>query len=238
MIAHAPRAAADFSLGVEIEGGRIIHLVDEGSPLPARVRRLFTTVSDSQAAVDINILAQRGLRSISLGRLLLSGIARSRRGDPRIEIAMIVDADGIVRVRARDLDTGASQKAAFSMEPRVGEGAAGLKSRIFSLISRVREESLMLPPGHARLAAEVRDAVSSAFISVGGRDTEEMAACILALETILGEMCVIARRPMTAAPGAPSRAAAPGASSRSAAHAPGPAPFTSASVHGWEAPRG
>ncbi len=219
----APRAAADFSLGVEIEGGQVIRLVDEGAPLPARVRRLFTTVSDSQAAVDINVLARRGLRSISIGRLLLSGIARSRRGDPRIEIAMIVDRDGLVRVRARDLDTGASQKAAFSVEPSVGEGVAGLKSRIFSLISRVREESLMLPPGHARLAAEIRDAVSSAFISVGGRDAEEMAACIVALETILGELCAVARRPMASASGR-------------ARYAPRPAPFST--VSGWEAPRG
>ena len=197
MISRGAGEAAGYSLGVEIEGGQVICLMEEGSTLPARSRRLFTTVDDGQAAVDINVVARRGMRSVSMGRLLLSGISRSRKGNPRIEIAVTADSDGLVRVRARDLDTGASQRASFSVEPDTGKGAAGLKSRVFSLITRVREESHALAPD-PRLAAEIGEAVRCAFISVGGRDLEEMAACITVLETILAEMRARAGRPTAA----------------------------------------
>ena len=186
-------AVAEFSLGVEIEGGRIIGILRAGSPLPAIARRLFTTVSDSQTAVDINIMARRATRTSSMGRLLLSGISQSRKGDARIEIAVLVDRESLVRVRARDLDSGAIQRAAFSLEPAVWEGEEGLTLRITALIARVREEATRLPPGSVRLFSELHDVMSTSYLSVARKNTEDMAGCVTALETILGEIITITR---------------------------------------------
>lgn len=214
MIARGGSAVAEYSLGIEIEGGRIISLLEKGSPLPARVRRLFTTVSDRQAAIDVNILAGKTSRYVPVGRLLLSGVSCSRRGDPCIEIAMIVDRDGLVRVRARDLDTGATQIAAFPLEPDPAQGSAELKGRIFSLIARVREESRALPPGHTALLSEIREVTNAGFISVGGGDVDGMTGCITVLETILGEIIARTRGQESGRPEAGSPKSHWGASSR------------------------
>lgn len=189
MSAQAGAAIAEFSISIEIDGGRVVVLVEEGTPLPAHARRLFTTVSDGQAAVDINILTSRASGFISMGRFLLSGISNAHRGDPRIEIVVEVDIDGIVRASAYDMDTDASQAVTFSTETTRAAGGPGLKGRILSLITRVRIEARMLAQGeHAALVSEIQEIMETSFASIGTRDAERMSSCLTALETVLGEI--------------------------------------------------
>ena len=138
-----------YSLGVEIEGGRFIPLIKRNSRVPVRMKRMFTTISDNQGAVEINVLQGdqvRCAKNISIGRFLLSGIREASRGEPRIEVSFQLDVDGILHVEARDLDTGARQWVILSggesekmeKEKLSFSRRAKLKNRLKSLISRVQ----------------------------------------------------------------------------------------------------
>ncbi|MFP3958561.1 MAG: Hsp70 family protein [Spirochaetaceae bacterium] len=107
-------------LGVEIDEDRYVTLLERNTRLPAEVKRVFTTVSDNQRSVEINVLqgdAERASKNRSLGKFMLSGIRTGRRGEPKIEVGFEMDADGIVHVSARDVDTGAVQRKTVTASP-------------------------------------------------------------------------------------------------------------------------
>ncbi|AFG38125.1 Hsp70 family protein [Spirochaeta africana] len=185
------RDVTAFDLGVEIEQGRFVPLVKRNSPLPAAAERLFTTISDEQAAVEIHVL--QGNQAVasgnsSLGRFLLDGIQRGRRGQPRIRIKFRVDADGLVHVGAIDQETGAEQEVTLS---GAGDAAPelGRRSRVQSLVQRlerqVRAASEQLDPGFQR---EAREVCSLARRSMLQQDDEALDQIRGALETLLIEV--------------------------------------------------
>jgi molecular chaperone DnaK len=102
-----------LSLGVEIENGIFIPIIPRNTPIPTSASKIFTTVVDNQESVEIHILqGERSLAkdNISLGKFELTGIRKAKKGEPRIEVTFEIDIDGILRVSAVDLSTGASQK--------------------------------------------------------------------------------------------------------------------------------
>lgn len=101
-----------LSLGVEIEGGIFIPIINRNTPIPTSSSRIFTTVTDNQESVEIHILqGEKPLAkdNISLGRFELKGIRKAKKGEPRIEVKFEIDIDGIISVSAVDLTTGVSQ---------------------------------------------------------------------------------------------------------------------------------
>ncbi len=102
-----------LSLGVETVGGIFTKIIERNTPIPTSASRIFTTIADNQTTVEIHVLqGERPLAkdNISLGRFQLTGIRPAPRGVPRIEVTFSIDVNGIVHVRARDLDTGKEQK--------------------------------------------------------------------------------------------------------------------------------
>ncbi len=102
-----------LSLGVETIGGIFTKIIDRNTPIPTSASRIFTTVADNQTTVEIHVLqGERPLAedNISLGKFQLTGIRPAPRGVPRIEVTFSIDVNGIVSVKARDLDTGKEQK--------------------------------------------------------------------------------------------------------------------------------
>jgi molecular chaperone DnaK len=102
-----------LSLGIETLGGVFTKLIERNTTIPASRNQIFSTASDSQTAVDINVL--QGERSLakdntSLGRFQLVGIPPAPRGMPQIEVAFDIDANGILKVTAKDKGTGKEQK--------------------------------------------------------------------------------------------------------------------------------
>jgi len=88
-------------------------IIDRNSTIPTRKSRIFTTVADNQAKVEVHTL--QGEREISahnksLGRFDLVGIPPAPRGTPQIEVTFDIDSNGIVNVSARDLATKREQK--------------------------------------------------------------------------------------------------------------------------------
>jgi len=100
------------SLGIEVANQRTEILLPRDTPIPTSVKRRFTTPSDNQTSVPINILegeSEKVVDNRPLGLFRLTGIRRAPRGVPRIEVEFKVDTNGILSVSATDIDTGRSQ---------------------------------------------------------------------------------------------------------------------------------
>jgi molecular chaperone DnaK len=98
-----------LSLGVETLGGVFTKLIERNSTIPTEKKQIFSTATDNQPAVTINVLqGERAMAkdNISLGQFHLQGIPPAPRGVPQIEVKFSIDADGIVHVTAKDLGTG------------------------------------------------------------------------------------------------------------------------------------
>ncbi|MBP8718597.1 MAG: molecular chaperone DnaK [Atribacterota bacterium] len=102
-----------LSLGIETLGGVFTKLIERNTTIPVSKKEIFSTASDNQTAVDINVLqGERPLAkdNTSLGRFQLVGIPPAPRGMPQIEVSFDIDADGILKVTAKDKGTGKEQK--------------------------------------------------------------------------------------------------------------------------------
>ena len=106
-----------LSLGVETMGGVMTKMIDRNTTIPASKTEVYSTAADNQTSVEINVL--QGEREMaadnkSLGKFNLSGIPAARRGVPQIEVTFDIDANGIVKVTAKDKATGKSQQITIS----------------------------------------------------------------------------------------------------------------------------
>ncbi len=101
-------------LGVATAGRYTDILINKNSPIPVEMTRVFSTSSDFQTVVDIEVCEgenKRFAENQALGTLRLEGLRPAPRGETRIEVSFLLDADGILQVAARDLGTGQSQHA-------------------------------------------------------------------------------------------------------------------------------
>jgi molecular chaperone DnaK len=102
-----------LSLGIETLGGVFTKLIEKNTTIPASRKQIFSTATDNQTAVDINVLqGERPMAkdNTSLGRFQLVGIPPAPRGIPQIEVSFDIDANGILNVKAQDKGTGKEQK--------------------------------------------------------------------------------------------------------------------------------
>ncbi|MDD7107506.1 MAG: molecular chaperone DnaK [Prevotellaceae bacterium] len=101
-----------LSLGIETLGGVMTKLIDANTTIPCKKSETFSTAADNQTEVTIHVLqGERPMASQnkSIGQFNLTGIAPARRGIPQIEVSFDIDANGILKVSAKDKATGKEQ---------------------------------------------------------------------------------------------------------------------------------
>ncbi|MFO7264955.1 MAG: molecular chaperone DnaK [Limnochordales bacterium] len=102
-----------LSLGIETLGGVFTKIIERNTTIPTSAKQIFTTAADNQTSVEIHVLqGERAMAAdnVTLGRFILDGIPPAPRGVPKIEVTFDIDANGIVKVSAKDLATGRAQQ--------------------------------------------------------------------------------------------------------------------------------
>jgi molecular chaperone DnaK len=101
-----------LTLGIETLGGVMTKLIDANTTIPCKKSETFSTAADNQTEVTIHVLqGERPMaaQNKSIGQFNLTGIAPARRGIPQIEVTFDIDANGILKVSAKDKATGKEQ---------------------------------------------------------------------------------------------------------------------------------
>jgi molecular chaperone DnaK len=101
-----------LSMGIETMGGVMTKLIDANTTIPCKKSEIFSTAADNQTEVTIHVLqGERPMaaQNKSIGQFNLTGIAPARRGVPQIEVTFDIDANGILKVSAKDKATGKEQ---------------------------------------------------------------------------------------------------------------------------------
>ncbi|HET9491220.1 MAG TPA: molecular chaperone DnaK [Methylomirabilota bacterium] len=120
-----------LSLGIETLGGIVSVLIPRNTTIPTSARELFTTSVDGQTVVDLHVV--QGERELagdcrSLARFELRGIDPMPAGMPKLEVTFLIDADGILRVTAKELRTG--KAAAIDVKPTYGLSEADVERMV------------------------------------------------------------------------------------------------------------
>ena len=196
-----------LSLGIETLGGVCTRIIERNTTLPIRKSQIFTTASSFQSSVDIHVL--QGERPMAhqnkeLGRFQLTGIRRAPRGVPQIEVTFSIDANGIVNVSAKDLDTGKAQQITITASSnmsredidravrdaqRYAAEDAKLKAEA---TARDRCEQMIFQAGNAKNISKedktrLAEAVKTARRAVKSKDPAQMNGAADQLEALLNE---------------------------------------------------
>lgn len=123
-----------LTLGIETEGGIRTSLIEKNTTVPTKKSQIFSTAAENQPQVEVHVLQgerQMAADNKSLGRFVLDGIPPAPRGVPQIEVTFDIDANGILKVSAKDKGTGKEQSIRI-------EGSSGLSEEE---IERMKQEA-------------------------------------------------------------------------------------------------
>ena len=155
-----------LSLSIETVGGIATKIIDRNTTIPAKHSQVFTTAAPFQTAVDIKVL--QGERHFArdnklLGNFRLKGIRRAMAGVPQIQVTFEIDANGIVKVSAKDLGTGNMQEITISSTTNMSEDEirrAMEDARQYEAWDKERKAALDVRNEGERLAYEADKALS------------------------------------------------------------------------------
>ncbi len=156
-----------MSLSIETVGGVATRLIERNTTLPTRYAKVFSTATAYQSNVEINVL--QGERPMardnkSIGKFRLKGIRKAPAGVPQIEVTFDIDANGILRVSAKDLDTQKEQSITITANDRMSDAEieqAMRDAQQYAGEDLKKRAALDLKNESDRYAAQVRQALTN-----------------------------------------------------------------------------
>ncbi|MFN5189400.1 MAG: Fe-S protein assembly chaperone HscA [Chitinophagia bacterium] len=155
-----------LSLGIETMGGLMDVLLPRNSKIPTQAGRQYTTQKDGQSGIQIAIY--QGERDLvkdnrKLGEFTLSGIPSMPAGLPKVDVQFLINADGILQVRAKELRTGLTQS--IDIKPQYGLTDAEVEQRLMDSITYAKQDIATRALVEAKTEAEQILSVTEKFMS-------------------------------------------------------------------------
>jgi molecular chaperone DnaK len=222
-----------LTLGIETLGGVFTPLIERNTTIPAKKNEIFSTAADNQPAVEIHVL--QGERKMAndnktIGRFNLDGIPQAPRGVPQIEVTFDIDANGILKVLAKDLGTGKQQHITITASSGLSdedidqmvkdaEAHAAEDEKLREKVdlknqadSTVFQTEKFLKENEDKISAEQKAEVEAAIEPVKkALEAEDYEAMKTTLDTLNEKMQAAATEMYAQAQGQPGAEGAPGA---------------------------
>ena len=182
-----------LSLSIETVGGVSTCLIKRNSTIPTRYSRVFTTSAPYQSSVDIHVL--QGERPMArdnktIGRFRLKGIRKAMAGVPQIEVTFDIDVNGILKVSAKDLDTGKAQSITITADDRMSDmeiQQAIHDAQEYAGQDQLRRDALELIGEAQKKTAEARQILKVQDKQMEKGRKKQMKKNVAALEKVLAK---------------------------------------------------
>lgn len=183
-----------LSLSIETIGGVATKLVEKNSTLPLSYSKVFSTAAPYQRSVDIHVL--QGERPMAkdnktIGKFKLKGIRKAPAGVPQIEVTFAIDANGILTVTARDLDTKKEQSITITADDRMSDAeieAAIRDAQEYAGLDGLRKEALELSSEASDVLARTQRAVKEAGKNIDKAQKKQVKSDMKALERCISKL--------------------------------------------------
>lgn len=182
-----------LSLSIETIGGVATHLVEKNTTLPTKFSKVFSTAAPYQRTVDIHVL--QGERPMAkdnktIGKFRLKGIKRAPAGVPQIEVTFDIDTNGILKVSAKDLDTGKEQSIVITANDRMSDAEieqAKRDAQEYAGVDELRRKALDLIQESQTLLSKTGQAMKTAGKQLEKARKKEIKSDRANLEKYLGK---------------------------------------------------
>jgi molecular chaperone DnaK len=185
-----------LSLSIETVGGIATRLVERNSTLPTRFSRVFSTAAPYQRDVEIHVL--QGERTMArdnktIGKFKLKGIRRAPAGVPQIEVSFDIDANGILKVSAKDLDTGKAQSITITADDRMSDAEieqAMRDARQYAGQDSMRRDALELISEAQTLLSQTQQSLKKAGKQIDKEEKKQIKKDAASLQKLLAKFRV------------------------------------------------
>ena len=185
-----------MSLSIETVGGVATRLIERNTTIPTRYSKVFSTAAPYQSEVQIRVL--QGERPMArdnkkIGDFKLKGIRRAMAGVPQIEVTFDIDANGIVKVSARDLDTGKEQSITITADDRMSDAEieqAMRDANEYAGLDSLRREALELIGECNTLLARVQQSLKNAGKEIDKTEKKQIKSDSASLQKHLSRLKV------------------------------------------------
>ena len=183
-----------LSLSIETVGGVATRIVERNSTLPTRYSRIFSTAAPYQRDVEIHVL--QGERPMAkdnktIGKFKLKGIKRAPAGVPQIEVTFDLDANGILKVSAKDLDTGKAQSITITADQRMSDAEieqAIREAQEYAGADQLRREAMDLTRECQELLTDTQHAMDEEGKNLDKAKKKQIRKDMSALQKPLGKL--------------------------------------------------
>ena len=179
-----------LTLGIETLGGVATPLIERNTTIPTKKSQVFSTAADGQTSVEIHVVQgerQMAADNKTLGRFTLSGIPAAPRGIPQIEVTFDIDANGIVKVSAKDKGTGKEANITITASTNLSDDEiqnAVNEAERFAEEDKKRKESIEVKNTADQMVYQTEKALTDLGDKVSAEDKAKIEQRVQVLKSV------------------------------------------------------